>query len=50
MAKYVIRCTECKVIHHGKIGDDCPCCGAIGKGERVKVNATPMHKLLKIEY
>jgi len=50
MAKYVIRCTACGTTHHGKMSDDCPYCGARGKGERLKVNAIPMHKLLKIEY
>jgi len=49
MAKYAIQCEECKVVHHGKMGDDCPCCGAIGKGKRIKINLTPWKKLLKLE-
>jgi len=49
MKKYAVQCKDCGTIHHGKVKDDCPCCGAIGKGKSIPIKAKPMRELLMLD-
>jgi len=49
MRRYAVECQECKIIHHGKVKDRCPCCGADGKGKSIPIKAKTRRELLMLD-